>query len=242
MSNNHIYDDVVFEDNRYIEPPPQLLSLAEHIFDMIESKLEYSKKDRNIFFDSLSFKLNNLISAYRSNCNLVYSRDSKLYLKKYCTTENKHFWSSSILSKVSDALEAGFYIRQIKGNNLIGYRTVALIRPYLANELRQIIPYKIKMSDNLDSIELRRREEIIRTDGKIKYRQIPMSYKDGQDNRIPMIRQELAEIYKFYKNQDIAGFIPDFISSTNPEYAKRLNQYDATGKIDIVRLKKWDRV
>ena len=235
VNKKHIYDDVVWENNRFIEPSPQLLSLAEQIFDLINYSLQYQKKDKDKYFDYLAFKLNNLYSAYRSGCNLAYPRDSRVYLKKYCAEENRHFWTYSIISNVSDALEANLYIRHFKGNNLIGYRTVALIRPNLLKELSRINLIKIKLSDKLNPIELRRREGIKRPDGKIEYRKFPVSYKDDQDERIPKMRLELGEIYRFYKNQDLSGFISAAALSDNPEYLKRLIQYNSTGKVDLVK-------
>ena len=232
-NKKQFYDDVICENNRSIEPSSQLLSLADKVFEMISSNMEYRRKDKNRYFDCLAFKLNHLYCAYRSGCNLAYSRDSKFYLKKYCADENRHFWEYSIISEVTDALETGLYIRQIKGNNLIGYRTIAVIRPFLSEELRKIVPYKVKLSDNLNPIELRKREKIIGTYGHIEYRKVPISYKDDQDERIPKIRQELGEIYTFYKNQDLAGFIPAPILTKNPEYIKILSQYNNTGRIDL---------
>jgi len=235
FNKKDIYADVVCENNRYIEPSTQLLSLADQIFNIIDYRLGYKKKEKQKYFDCLVFRLNNLYSAFKSECNLAYSRDSRVYLKKYCAAENKHFWEYSAISDVSDALEANLYIRQIKGNNIIGYRTIAIIRPSLSKILDCIRPYKIKLSDNLNPIELRKREKSIAPDGKTKYRKFPISYKDDQDERIPKMRKELGNIYNYYKNQDLAGFIPDSVLSNNLEFVKILNQYNNTGKIDLLQ-------
>jgi hypothetical protein len=235
INQEELYDDVVFENNRIIEPPPQMLSLTKEIFDMIQSRLDFMTKDRNKYFDCLAYKLSNLYGAYRSGCSLVYPRDSTIYVKRNCPEENRHFWNRSIITDICDALKDAMYIKQVIGNNLLGYRTIAIIRPFLYEKFRDIRPYKIKLSDKLDPIELRRRDKKKQADWRVKYKQIPISYKDSQDPCIPDMRNELRSIYRYYKNQDLAGFIPSTVISANPKYLIILNQCNNTGKIESMQ-------
>ena len=111
-SDDEFYDDVTFEDNQLINPPRKIVKLSNEIFFNIESQLQFYKKDEQKFRDYLTFKLYNLLLAFKSGEMLVYSRDYNIYRKFDSCDQNRHFWEWKIITSVSDALDNGFYVKQ----------------------------------------------------------------------------------------------------------------------------------
>lgn len=227
-SDDEFYDDVTFEDNQLINPPRKIVKLSNEIFFNIESQLQFYKKDEQKFRDYLTFKLYNLLLAFKSGEMLVYSRDYNIYRKFYSCDQNRHFWEWKIITSISDALDNGFYVKQFIGKRKTkitrGFRTRVSILPSLAKKLKGIEVERIERSDNLNPIELRKRAE----HGD---HQIPVKYNDNDDPYIPKMRNELNQIYGYYKNQNLAGFVPNNILNQNLQFTKYLKDCDTTGRI-----------
>ena len=252
MDSNQDYiidftEHVLFENNRLINPPSQIVELSDTLFVNIKSHLNYLKRDEYKYTDCLTFKLHNLLLAYKSIKQLVYSRDKNYYLKKYSCKENRHFWEKKIITDVTDGLEKSFYLRQVIGRrtqfHIQGFRTTVTILPWLSERLEDIHVRSIQLSENIDQIELRDRKErcVERKNGnKIFVIDKPKKfYKDTQHFKIPQMRLELDRIYKFYKKQDLRGFLPYSVAAKNDKLVTEfLYPYSATGRIDLLERPK----
>lgn len=240
-------ENVFFENNRLINPPSQIVKLSEILFVNIKSYLNHLKRDEYKYLDCLTFKLHNLLLAYTSIKHLVYSRDKNYYLKKYSCKENRHFWEKKIIIDVTDALEKSWYIRQIIGRrrqfHMQGFRTTVTILPWLSEKFEDIHLGSIQLSENIDQIELRDRKErcVKRKNGnKILVIDKPKKFfRDSQHFRIPQMRVQLNRIYKFYKKQDLRGFLPYSVAAKNHKLVTEfLYPYRDTGRIELIERPK----
>lgn len=233
------HQKVYFEDKNLIHPNQEIIELGQNIYKFIKYNIYCRPKDKNKYKNYLIFKLNNLIMADRAGLNLVYSRDRNNYIKKYCCEENKSFFELGVVTAVSDQLESKFYIKQTKGKlnlyNKGGHMTIVEIRPKLKKIFSTIILHSIERSEKIEQIVLRNKKILKLKNGREVTIKNSVCYKDTDHERIPIMRRELCEIYQFYKQQDLAGFLPDHVSAEQPELLKYLNQYNRTGRIKLIR-------
>jgi len=244
QSEVDFYEDIIFENNRIIDPPLQLKELSKNIFYVIESHLNYLRKDEKKYKDYLTFKLHNLLIAYDCNKYLVYSRDKHFYKKFKSCEENKHFWELEVVTSVSDALEDTMYIQQMIGKretiHFKGFRTRVKILPWLSKYLVGIRIGEIKYSNKIDSIELRNRQVDYVKDRKSKrYKKVvykrSVPFKDSNDIRIPIMRDQLNSIFEFYSKQNLTGFVPIEIAEKYPKLIDNfLVPYSKTGKVNLI--------
>ena len=231
--------NVHFEDKYLIKPSKEIQCLGNEIFHNIENEIQCRPKDKEKYFNYLNFKLNNLIIANRLDQPLIYSRDRNNYIKKYCCEENKHFWELCVVTVVSDLLESNFFIKQTIGKfnlyNLNRHMTIVETRPNLKERLSTIKLHNIERSEMIEQIELRKKKTIKLKNGKEVTIKNSVFYKDTDHKLIPKMRRELSDIYQFYKNQDLSGFLPDQVLAEHPELLKYLNQYHRTGKIKLTK-------
>jgi hypothetical protein len=240
--NNEIharYQKVYLEDKTLIHPNREIIELGHNIFTIIEYNIRCPSKDKKKYKSYLIFKLHNLIMADSVGVNLIYSRDRNNYIKKYCCEENKPFWERCVVTTVSDLLESNFYIKQIIGKfnlyNQNRHMTIVEIRPKLRQLISIIRLQNIERSEKIEQIELRNKKTIKLKNGNEVTIKNSVCYKDTDHERIPIMRRELSEIYQFYKQQDLGGFLPDQVSAEHPELIKLLKQYHRTGRIKMIR-------
>jgi hypothetical protein len=228
-----------FEDKCLIKPSKEIQSIGNEIFRIIENGIQCSQKEKVKYYNYLNFKLNNLAIANSLKNHLVYSRDKNKYLKKYCCEENKSFWELAVVTTVSDLMESNFFIKQTKGKlhlyNPNRHMTIVELRPKLKQMLFTIKDIGIHYSERIEQIELREKKIVTLKNGKeIKVKK-SIGYKDTDHERIPIMRRELSEIYQFYKQQDLSGYLSDHVSAKQPELLKVLKQYNRTGKIKLTK-------
>jgi hypothetical protein len=233
------HSNAYFENKYLIKPSSEIQSIGNEIFQIIEHGIKCRLKEKEKYYKYLNFKLNNLAIANNLNNYLVYSRDKNKYLKKYCCEENISFWELCVVTTVSDLLESHFFIKQTKGKfNLYNpkrHMTIVELRPKLKEMLFTIKEINIKYSERMEQIELREKKIVTLKNGiEIKVKK-SIIYKDTDHKRIPIMRRELSEIYEFYKQQDLSGFLPDHVSAVQPELLKVLKQYNRTGKIKLTK-------
>ena len=229
------YNDVIFEEKRLISPPLKIVELSEEIYNDIKIRLKDIKKNERKYKNCLTFKLNNLFSAFNTNRYLVYSRTKNFYKKRYSCQENKDFWELEIVKSVSDELERGLYVEQVIGERIHfdrrGFRTRMRVLSRLSEKLANIGESTPILSDNLENIILR----------SPKYKQSveDIKYKDTDHDKIPRMRDELGEIYTFYQKQDIGGFLPIEIAEKNQRLVTDyLIPYRKTGRIELIENSK----
>lgn len=232
------YEDIIFEDNRLISPPPAIVELSNEIFQSLKSNFHCNKRDEYKYKDYLTFKLYNLLIASKCNRYLVYSLDQNYYKKKYSCDDNKHFWEREIVKDASDALERLWFIKQVKGLrtdfNKPGFRTRAIIQKRLLERLQKISIGNVRRSDNIETIVLRDRKRVLREGNRKIIERIDLCYRDTDHFRIPTMRHELPLIYNFYKKQDLVGFLSSEVAEKNQKLVNDfLIPYKQTGKIEL---------
>jgi hypothetical protein len=113
--------------------------------------------------------------------------------------------------------------------------TIVELSPKLKQMLFTIKEIGIHYSERIEQIELREKKIVTLKNGKeIKVKK-SICYKDTDYERIPIMKRELSEIYQFYKQQDLSGFLSDHVSAEQPELLKVLKQYNRTGKIKLIK-------
>jgi len=231
------FPKVHFEDKNLIDPPDEIIDIGNEIIEIIEPTIRCKKKEIDKCKKYLIFKLHNIALSFNAGLLLAYSRDKNRYIKKYCCHENRSFWELKVVTRISDALESYYFIKQIKGNyNQLETKrlmTLVEVRPRLHEKLNTISLKYIKRSEKIEQIELRIKNITSSKNGKNITTSTLIAYKDTDDPRIPIMKRELTKIFNFYKQQNINGFIDSHVLAENPLMHDWLLKYHSTGRISI---------